>query len=151
MDVTIEPFVDGDLDGVLALCASEQWPTFPEDPARALRALTAPGVTTMVARGEEGLVGFAQLLSDGEIQAYLAAVVIAPSARRSGVGRAIIEAALARAGGFRIDLLSDEPATGFYDRLAHRKKPGYRLYPPLDEPLPSGASLPAPGSDTPMP
>lgn len=136
MDVTIEPFDDGDLEGVLALCESEQWPTFPEDPARALRALTAPGVTTMVARDGEGLVGFAQLLSDGEIQAYLAAVVISQRVRRSGLGRAIIEAALERAGGFRIDLLTDDAATGFYERLAHRKKHGYRLYPPLDEPLP---------------
>ena len=136
MEVTIEPFDDGDLDGVLALCASEQWPTFPEDPARARRALTAPGVTTMVARQGEALVGFAQLLSDGEIQAYLAAIVVSPPARRSGVARAIIEAALERAGGFRIDLLTDDAATGFYDRLAHRRKHGYRLYPPLDEPLP---------------
>src|SRR5207248_1962368 len=37
------------LDGVLALCRQEGWPSFPEDPARAHRALTAPGVTTVVA------------------------------------------------------------------------------------------------------
>ena len=31
-------FLPADLDGVIALCAAEGWPSFPEDPARALRA-----------------------------------------------------------------------------------------------------------------
>ena len=29
-----------------------------------------------------------------------------------------------------------DSTAGFYERLAHRKKHGYRLYPPLDEPRP---------------
>ena len=67
----VRRFQPGDLDAVIALCADEGWPSFPEDPARALRALTAPGVTTFVADEAGRVVGFAQLLSDGEIQAHL--------------------------------------------------------------------------------
>lgn len=134
----ISKFTAGDLVGVLALCEAEEWPSFPEDPDRALRALTAPGVTTVVARDVGEVFGFAQLLSDGEIQAYLAAVVVAPGHRGQGAGKALIEAALSLAGGFRVDLLTDDGAVGFYDRLPHREKAGYRLYPPFDEPLPDG-------------
>ena len=43
--VEVRLFAPADLGGVIALCAAENWPSFPEDPARALRALTAPGVT----------------------------------------------------------------------------------------------------------
>lgn len=135
--VRIERFAEHDLAGVLQLCEAEAWPSFAEDPARALRALTAPGVTTVVARDDEGVVGFAQLLSDGEIQAYLAAVAVAAHRRGAGIGAALIEAAVGLAGGYRIDLLADDGATAFYDRLPHRKKSGYRLYPPFGEPEPT--------------
>lgn len=43
----------------------------PSDAERAVRALTAPGVVTVVAVAGEEVVGFAQVLTDGEIQAYL--------------------------------------------------------------------------------
>jgi len=52
-----------DLEGVLRLCAAEGWPSFPEDPPRAARVLMAPGVTTVVAIGDRGVIGFAQLFS----------------------------------------------------------------------------------------
>lgn len=136
MDATIERFDDDDLEGVLTLCRAEGWPSLPGDPERALRALTAPGVTTLVAHDGGQVIGFAQILSDGEIQAYLALIAVDPSRRGEGIGRRLIETAIAVAGGSRIDLLADDAATGFYDRLAHRALPGYRLFPPLDEPLP---------------
>ena len=134
--VTVERFDRQDLDGVLTLCRAEGWPSLPEDPVRALRALMAPGVVTVIARDHDRVVGFAQLLSDGEIQAYLACIAVETGHRGKGIGTRLIEAALATAGGRRIDLLSDESATGYYDRLPHRTMTGYRLYPPLDEPLP---------------
>src|SRR5438132_1154881 len=59
------------LGGVLALCVAEGWPSLPDDPERALRILTAPGVTTVVAMVNSDVVGFASLLSDGELQACL--------------------------------------------------------------------------------
>jgi ribosomal protein S18 acetylase RimI-like enzyme len=125
----LAPFAPGHLDGVLALCVAEGWPSLPADPVRALRALTAPGVTTVVALDGADVVGFAQLMSDGEIQAYLALLAVRADRRRSGLGRALVAEALRLAGGQRVDLLSDDDAAAFYERLPHRRKHGFRLYP----------------------
>ncbi len=136
MATTIHRFASTDLDGVLHLCRAEDWPSLPADPDRALRALTAPGVTTVVARDANRVIGFAQVLSDGTIQAYLAVLVVDADFRSHGIGRQLIATALELAGGQRIDLLADPASVGFYDRLPHRTLRGFRLYPPLDEPLP---------------
>jgi ribosomal protein S18 acetylase RimI-like enzyme len=122
-----------DLPGVLRLCAFENWPSFREDQARAHRALTAPGVTTMVAVEGERLLGFAQLQSDGEVQAHLSLIAVDPATRRKGVARQLIEHALQTAGGLRIDLVTDT-AEGFYASLPHFRMNGYRLYPSYSGP-----------------
>jgi len=126
--VEMRPFAAADLDGVVALCAAEGWPSFPEDPPRALRALTAPGVTTVVAADDAQVVGFAQLLSDGEIQAHLSLIAVAPGHRRRGIALAMLKAGLERAGGVRIDLITDT-APEFYAALPHRRMDGFRIYP----------------------
>jgi len=101
----VRPFAPDDLDGVVALCAAEGWPSFPEDPPRAPR-LTRRGDHRR--RGDSAaVVGFAQLLSDGEIQAHLSLIAVAVDHRRKGVALAMLKAALASAGGLRIDLLTD--------------------------------------------
>lgn len=125
-------FESDDLPAVLRLCAAEGWPSFPADPARALRVLTAPGVTTVVAVDDDNdgrVVGFAELFSDGELQAYLANLVVDAERRGAGVGRRLVTEALRVAGGERVDLLSDLGATGFYDTFPHFERPGFRLYP----------------------
>lgn len=135
MSLACRRFVAGDLDAVIALCAAEGWPSFPEDPTRALRALTAPGVTTVVAEADEAgrLAGFAQLLSDGEIQAHLSLIAVDPAYRRQGVARRLLDLGLELAGGFRIDLVTDS-APDFYAGLRHRRFEGFRLYPPFQDP-----------------
>jgi ribosomal protein S18 acetylase RimI-like enzyme len=127
---TVRPFAPDDLDGVIALCEAEGWPSFPDDPARALRALTAPGVTTVVATAGATVIGFAQLLSDGEIQAHLSLIAVSPGHRRKGVALALLKDALARAGGVRIDLVTDS-APDFYQALPHRRLDGFRIYPQM--------------------
>ncbi len=122
-----------DLPGVLRLCALEGWPSFAEDEARAQRALTAPGVTTMVAVEGEHLLGFAQLQSDGEIQAHLSLIAVDPAARRRGIARELIALGLREAGGLRVDLLTDT-ADDFYASLPHFRLNGYRLYPDYSGP-----------------
>ena len=117
------------LDGVLRLCTEENWPSLPSDPARAVRVLTAPGVTTVVAVEDERVIGFAHMLSDGEIQAFLAQLVVAARCRGEGIGRLLVTEALRLAGGERIDLLSEDDAAGFYETFPHFRKPGFRLYP----------------------
>ena len=128
----VRPFEAADLDGVIALCAAENWPSFPEDPARALRALTAPGVATVVASEGAHVAGFAQLLSDGEIQAHLSLIAIDPAYRRQGLGRAMLRLALSMAGGTRIDLITDS-APEFYSALRHRRLDGFRIWPQVDK------------------
>lgn len=127
--VAVDLFAADHLDGVLELCRREGWPSLPDDPVRALRVLQAPGVTTVVACDGPLVVGFAELLSDGEIQAYLALLLVAEPYRRQGVARQLVHEALQRAGGLRIDLLSDKGSTGFYRSLPHRAYDGFRLYP----------------------
>jgi ribosomal protein S18 acetylase RimI-like enzyme len=127
----VRRFRSGDLDAIIALCAAEGWPSFPQDPARAQRALTAPGVTTVVADEGGRVVGFAQLQSDGEIQAHLSLIAVHPDARRQGLAREMLRAALAMAGGTRIDLIT-ETAPDFYAALAHRRLEGFRIWPQTD-------------------
>ena len=128
----VRRFRPGDLEEVIALCAAEGWPSFPEDPARALRALTAPGVTTVVGEEAGRVVGFAQLLSDGEIQAHLSLIAVHPDARRQGLARQMLRVALAEAGGSRIDLIT-ETAPDFYAALPHRRLDGFRIWPQIDK------------------
>jgi ribosomal protein S18 acetylase RimI-like enzyme len=127
------PYDRSHLGGVLELCTAEGWMAFPSDPDRAHRVLTAPGVTTAVsldpATGE--VVGFAQLLSDGEIQTYLANLLVDTTRRGEGIARSLLTDVLDRAGGERVSLLSEEDAVGFYAGLAHQTKPGFRIYPPF--------------------
>jgi GNAT superfamily N-acetyltransferase len=96
----VTPYDHTHLGGVLALCTAEGWMALASDPDRAHRVLTAPGVTTAVALGDgHGVLGFAQLLSDGELQTYLANLLVSPSRRGEGIGRSLLEDVFRRAGG----------------------------------------------------
>jgi GNAT superfamily N-acetyltransferase len=118
-----------DLPGVLALCEAENWPSLPADPARTHRLLTNPGVTAFVAVDDGAVVGFIYLLSDGEVQAYIALMAVESAKRRRGIGTRLIQEAFAVCGAQRVDLLS--AADGFYERLGHERWVGFRLYPPF--------------------
>ena len=125
----IVPFVEEHLDGVIRLCVAEGWPSFPDDPERAIRVLTAPGVTTVIALDNGEVVGFAELFSDGELQAFLANLAVHGRFRGRGTGQALVREALRLAGGERIDLLSEDGAVEFYGSFPNFQKPGFRLYP----------------------
>lgn len=127
--ILLRPYARGDLPGVIELCEAEGWPSFAEDPERAHRALTAPGVVTVVAVECEDFLGFAQLQSDGEIQAHLSVIAVDRQVRRGGVALALIEAALKAAGGpERIDLVTDS-APEFYAAMPHFRMSGSRICP----------------------
>jgi ribosomal protein S18 acetylase RimI-like enzyme len=124
----IRRYSEPDLPDILALCRLEGWPSLPENPLRANRVLTAPGVTTMVAAEDGTVIGFAQIQSDGEIQAHLSLIAVHADHRRRGIARALIRQGLKEAGGLRIDLITDS-APNFYGALPHVKMNGFRLYP----------------------
>ena len=126
--MNIRRYQSDDLPGILHLCEVEHWPSFPEDPARAHRVLTAPGVTTMVAVENNQVIGFAQMQSDSEIQAHLSLVAVQKIYRGHGIARKLIASALREAGGLRVDLIT-ETSEGFYSKLQHRRMSGFRLYP----------------------
>jgi ribonuclease HI/probable phosphoglycerate mutase len=117
------------LDGVIALCSDEGWPSFPEDPARALRALTAPGVKTVVAVDDDVIVGFAYGQGDGEIEAHLSNLVVTKSHRRRGIARRLVEEVFRRTGGTRMDLLAEPGSETFYESFEHRELRGFRIWP----------------------
>jgi GNAT superfamily N-acetyltransferase len=126
--VRIAPFVPEHLDEVMELCELHRWLTLTEDPARALRAFTAPGVVTLVALRNGGeLVGFAQALTDGSVQAFLSRLMVAEGSRRSGVGRLLLQEVLARSGALRVDLLAADGSDEFYRSFPHRQSRGYRI------------------------
>ncbi|CAN5133438.1 hypothetical protein BH20ACT13_BH20ACT13_01640 [soil metagenome] len=105
----------------------------PADPERAVRALTAPGVVTVVAVAGEEVVGFAQMLTDGEIQAYLCNLAVDPRWRRQGIGKRLLDEMFARSGAARVDLLAVSGSEPFYSSFEHRTLPGYRIYPGNDQ------------------
>ena len=123
------PIAREHLDGVIRLCEIEKYPSYIQDAERTWRALTAPGVCTVVAIQDGRAVGFAQMQSDGLIQAHLILIVVDRDLRRRGIGRRLIWEAFTRAGGQRVDLLSTEGADAFYRSFEHQEFPGFRIYP----------------------
>jgi GNAT superfamily N-acetyltransferase len=125
----IVPYEPRHLDAVIDLCRAEGWSTFSGNRGRAARAMSAPGVTALVAADEERVLGFSQAVGDGAISAYLVLLLVAEDARGRGIGKALIERTLVESGVLRLDLLSSEGAMALYERFPHIRMPGFRLYP----------------------
>jgi len=117
------------LSGVLALCEAEGWeiPNLTAD--RALESFLAPGVCTMIAVHEGNVVGFAKMQSDGVLQAHLSVMAVDVRFRKGGIGKRLVQEALSRCGGERVDLLSAEDSRFFYESFPHKVRSGYRIYP----------------------
>jgi ribosomal protein S18 acetylase RimI-like enzyme len=131
--VHLVAYEEAHLPAVIRLCAAEGWPSLASDPERARRSLAAPGVIAVVAVDGDEVVGFASLLTDGEIETYLATLVVAAAARGQGVGRQLVEESFARAGVERMDVLSLPESEDFYRTFPHRPLQGFRLYASLGE------------------
>jgi ribosomal protein S18 acetylase RimI-like enzyme len=121
----IVPYAPEHRPGTIALFAAELWPSYTREPQRTCEALRAPGVTTLVALADSGVIGVVQVQSDGAIQAHLSTIVVARSHRRRGVGRALLAEALRAAGGEKLDVLSI--ADDFYASMTNRRFSGWRL------------------------
>ena len=128
--IAYAPFAPSHVDGIIRLTEAEGWPTFAEDRDRAVRVLSAPGATTVVALVGDEVVGFARALTDGEWVACLVDFVVDAQYRRSGIGRRLIDEIFARSNAQRMDLLAEPGSEQFYESRPHRRWTGYRLYPP---------------------
>ncbi len=113
-------------DAIVRLCAAEGWPSWTRE--NVLGAFSSPGVIAITALDGDKVIGVAQLLTDGRVIAYLGLLIVERHARGHGVGRALIDELFSRSGLSRMDLLSEDASTGFYESLPHKVKPGYRLY-----------------------
>ena len=125
----IEPVQKEHILDIMVLCKAEGYESYYESEDITWNALTAPGVTSLVAVDGDKVLGFVQMLSDGLIQAHLSLILVAPDCRRQGFGRRLIEEAFKSAGGKRIDLLTDS-ADEFYFSFLHQSHwQGYRIFP----------------------
>lgn len=124
-ETSIKPLMKAHLDGLISLVAAEGWTEYTEDPGRTYRALTAPGVTTLIALDEERVVGAIQVQSDGVIQAHVSMLLIDPDCRGRGLGSRLLSQGLERAGGLKLDIRTR--TDGYYERLGASRSLGFRL------------------------
>ena len=92
--------------------------------AEALRRSFERSQHVSIAWDGERVVGMARLLSDGVCNAYLLDVWTASTHRRSGVGRAMVEALCAAVPGQHVGLQTDD-AQAFYESLDFRLQPEF--------------------------
>jgi len=110
------------------MCRTEGW-DFWSDVPTVTRALSAPGVTTLVAVVEGDVVGAVEVISDGAINWILGALIVSPAYRGRGIGTALVAEAFRRTGAQRLDLLTENGGPRFYRSLSGREMSGFRLYP----------------------
>ena len=128
--VEVRPFEDDHAPAVARLATTVQWPSL-SDPDVVRRVCTAPGATSFVAVTEGVLVGWAQALGDGVLQAHLSFLAVDPDHRRRGIARALVVATFQSTGAARLDLITDAGgrSEAFYETFQHRRMSGFRLYP----------------------
>ena len=124
-EASIEPFAAAHLDGLITLVAAEGWTEYTDDVERTYRALTAPGVTTLVGIVGGRVAGAIQVQSDGLIQAHVSMLLIGRPWRGTGLGTVLLRAALERAGGVQLDVRTR--TEGYYERLGASRSLGFRL------------------------
>ncbi|MGH2867310.1 MAG: GNAT family N-acetyltransferase [Solirubrobacteraceae bacterium] len=124
-EALIEPFAQAHLDGLIALVAAEGWTDYTDDVQRTYRALTAPGVTTLVAIADGRVAGAIQVQSDGLIQAHVSMLLIDPTWRRARLGARLLRESLERGGGLQLDIRTR--TEGYYERLGASRSLGFRL------------------------
>jgi ribosomal protein S18 acetylase RimI-like enzyme len=124
-DVSIEPYASAHLDGLIALVAAAGWTEYTEDAERTDRALSAPGVTTVLALADGRVVGALQVQSDGVIQAHVSMLLIDPEIRGHQLGSRLLREGLERAGGLWLDIRTR--TDGYYERLGASRSLGFRL------------------------
>jgi len=124
-EALIEPFAQAHLDALIALVAADGWTVYTDDEERTYRALTAPGVTTLVAIADGRVAGAIQVQSDGLIQAHVSMLPIDRHWRGVGLGSRLLREGLERAGGQQLDIRTR--TEGYEERLGASRSLGFRL------------------------
>lgn len=127
------PGTDVDLETVVGLYSAVGWTAY-TDHREVLAAALAGSHHVVLAHHGGALIGLARVVSDGASIAYLQDVLVHPDHRRSGLGAALVEAAMAPYAAVRqkVLLTDDEPGErAFYEASGYHQvgQPG------PDEPL----------------
>jgi GNAT superfamily N-acetyltransferase len=120
-EVSIEHSTSTDRREVVALYHSVGWSDYANAPDVLLAALHGSS-RVVTARRAGALVGLARVISDGATICYLQDVLVHPGARRLGIGRRLVEAALRPFASVRqkVLLTDDEPGQrAFYESLGY--------------------------------
>lgn len=106
------------IDELVALYDAVGWTAYTQDPA-ALTAAIAGSHGLLTARDDDGhLLGLVRTVSDGVTIVYVQDVLVVPSAHRSGVGGALLDAVLQRYADVRQTVLLTDTEAGqraFYE------------------------------------
>jgi GNAT superfamily N-acetyltransferase len=89
-ETVVVPYAQRDIpaEGVLALYRAAGW--WPERTADQVRAVLQASPAVGAWHGQD-LIGFARAVSDGILRAYVKDVIVSPSWRGRGVGRALLD------------------------------------------------------------
>ncbi|MBN2204275.1 MAG: GNAT family N-acetyltransferase [Thermoleophilia bacterium] len=107
--------------------------TFPVKPEAIVRQIEFDAGRNVALEDDDGLVAFGQALPRGGGRVHVARVIVRPDARGRGVGRALVEALIARARESSASLVTlsvysdNAAAIGLYTGLGFRRsqRPGY--------------------------
>ncbi len=124
-ELSIEPFANADLNGLVALVDADGWSEYAVDVERTSRALSAPGVTTLVAIDDGRVVDRDPGPSDDVIQAHVSMLLVDPNWRRHQLGCRLLREGLERAGGLRLDIRTR--TEGYHERFGASRSLGFRL------------------------
>lgn len=113
-DILIEPFTDADIDGGVKLSQAAQWPHRHEDWALMLSVSTG-----VVARDGDEVVGTALCSRFGDIAA-LNMIIVDQRMRGRGLGRKLMEQAMAAAGTREMSLTATTDGLPLYEKLGFR-------------------------------
>lgn len=95
------------------------WSAYTQDPTLLERAL-AGSLRVVAARRDGELLGLARVVGDGAVIAYLQDVLVRPDAQGEGIGRRLVEEALAPFAAVRQQVLLTDAEPGqraFYEAL----------------------------------
>ncbi|MGO2995411.1 MAG: GNAT family N-acetyltransferase [Brachybacterium alimentarium] len=122
------------LQETLDLYGAVGWGAYTDEPATLMRAL-AGSARVVTARRDGRLLGLARVIGDGATIVYLQDVLVHPDARRSGVGRRLVDAAFAPFADVRQQVLLTDAEPGqraFYESLGftevHDHEPELRSF-----------------------
>jgi ribosomal protein S18 acetylase RimI-like enzyme len=119
--MSVVAIVDVDLAEALALYRAVGWTAYTNNP-QVLQAALAGSSRVVGARLDGDLVGLARVISDGATIAYLQDVLVHPHHQRTGIGAALVRAAMTPYAKVRQKvLLTDdgEAQRAFYEALGY--------------------------------